>query len=150
MLRWLHPIGRSGLGLPRLLWFVVGAFSLALAGLGVVLPVLPTTPFIILATFAFGRSAPGLQARLQRSHVFGPMIAEWQEHGVIAPRYKTAAIAMMAGAMLLSLVMSVSAIVIAIQAVCMAAAVGFILSRPNGAAARVRSEMTGAQTCERS
>lgn len=116
----------------RLFWFMLGCIALFLAALGVPLPVLPTTPFIILAAFAFGKSSPRLQAWLENSKTFGPIIAEWQAHGAIAPRYKTIATGMMGAVFLLSLIMGVPAKVIAIQAICLGGAALFILTRPNG------------------
>lgn len=116
----------------RLFWFVLGCIALMLAALGVPLPVLPTTPFVILAAFAFGKSSPRLQAWLESSKTFGPMITEWRAHGAIAPRYKAIATGMMAAVFLLSLIMGVPAKVIAIQAVCLGGAAVFILTRPHG------------------
>jgi len=116
----------------RAVWFTVGLTALAIGGIGVVLPVLPTTPFVILAAFAFGKSSPALARWLEESKTFGPIIADWREHGAIAPRFKVFALVMMAGAFLLSVAMSLSTTVLVIQAVCMAAAATFIISRPNG------------------
>ena len=118
--------------LRRALWFTGGGVALGLGGLGVFLPVLPTTPFVILAAFCFGKSAPSLARRLEESRTFGPMILDWRTYGAIAPRYKTIAIAMMAGVFALSLATGVSTTVLAVQAVCICGAAGFILSRPSG------------------
>ena len=116
----------------RAVWFTIGVVALALGGLGVLLPLLPTTPFVLVAVFAFGKSAPALAGWLEASRTFGPVIADWQEHGAIAPRFKALAMAMMAAVFLLSVAMSVSALVLIIQAACMTGAAAFILSRPNG------------------
>ena len=131
---WSFPLnGSSVLRAPaRAVWFTVGLTALVLGGIGVVLPVLPTTPFVILAAFAFGKSSPALARWLEESKTFGPIIADWREHGAIAPRFKVFALVMMAGAFLLSVAMSLSTTVLVIQAVCMAAAATFIISRPNG------------------
>ena len=112
-------------------WFTVGVVSLALGAIGVVLPVLPTTPFVILAAFAFGKSTPALQLWLENHQTFGPMIIDWREHGSISPRYKIIAISMMVAAIVLSIAMGVSTIVLAIQAICIIAAGSFILTRPS-------------------
>lgn len=116
----------------RVFWFSIGALALLLGVVGVVLPVLPTTPFVILAAFAFGRSSPALQRRLEESRTFGPMIADWRAHGAIAPRYKAMALTMMAAALGLSVAMGLALHLLAIQAACIAAAATFILTRPNG------------------
>ena len=78
----------------RGLFLAAGLTSLALGLIGAVLPVLPTTPFVLLAAFCFSRSSPWLHARLLRSPLLGPMIANWALHGAIAPRAKLAATAM--------------------------------------------------------
>ena len=112
-------------------WLFVGFVSLALGAIGVVLPVLPTTPFIILAAFAFGKSFPALQIWLEKNRTFGPIIAKWKEEGAIALRYKVLALSMMGGAFALSLALQFSFWVLIIQAVCIAAAASFIVTRPN-------------------
>lgn len=113
------------------LWLTIGFLSVALGAIGVILPVLPTTPFIILAAFSFGKSSPRLQAWLENDKRFGPIIADWREKGAIKPRYKLIAMTMMAAAFTLSILMQVSPIVLIIQAVCMIGAAMFILTRPS-------------------
>ncbi len=130
------PVSNSeplGGGLRRLAWQAVGGGALLLGALGVALPLLPTTPFVILAAFAFARSSPALHDWLMRNRTFGPVIADWRTNGAIAPRYKGLALAMMAGALGLSVAMTESPAILAVQAICMTAAAIFILSRPDRA-----------------
>ena len=128
---WFEIDCGSELSAVRAIWFAVGCSALALGVAGVILPVLPTTPFVILAAFAFGKSAPRLEAWLEESRTFGPAIADWRAHGAIALRFKVIAIAMMSGAFGLSIAMSVAPIVLIVQAAAMIAAAAFILSRPS-------------------
>ncbi len=121
---------RSG-GL-RILWLTLGGLALFAGTIGIVLPLLPTTPFVILAAFAFSKSSPRLHDYLTRHPRFGPMIADWRSHGAIAPRYKALAVSMMLAAIMLSLMLAVPTRVLLIQALCMAGAAAFVLSRPNG------------------
>ena len=123
---------RPALSPSRAAWLAVGFAALALGAIGVALPLLPTTPFVILAAFAFGKSSPALARWLETSRSFGPVIADWREHGAIAPQFKALAMAMMAGVFLLSVAISASTFVLIVQAICMTAAAAFILSRPNG------------------
>ena len=123
---------RFGLGVQRTLWFVVGCTALALGALGAVLPVLPTTPFVILAAFAFGKSTPRVQAWLETSRIFGPVIADWKVNGAIAPRFKAIAIVMMGAVFSLSVAMGLAPLILVVQAVCITGAAAFIFSRPNG------------------
>lgn len=116
----------------RVVWFCIALLALAVGALGVVLPVLPTTPFVILAAFAFGKSSPRLEAWLLNHKVFGPLIRDWRAYGAIPPRAKTIAIAMMAAAFGLSLLLGVRPLVLGIQAMCLSAAALFIITRPSG------------------
>ncbi|MEM8587256.1 MAG: YbaN family protein [Pseudomonadota bacterium] len=120
--------------LRRAIWFAVGGGALAIGAFDVVLPVLPTTPFVIVAAFAFGKSSPRLAMWLGTSVTFGPMIADWRRHGAIAPRFKVLSIVMMAGVFAASIVAVLSVGVLIVQAVCLTVAAAFILSRPNGPA----------------
>ena len=72
----------------RLFYFCLGSLCLLLGAIGVVLPLLPTTPFIILAAFCFSRSSPRLHALLTNHRLFGPLIRDWEAHGVIPLKVK--------------------------------------------------------------
>lgn len=128
------PIGTRTIGWTtgRLAWLFAGFFALAIGAIGALLPILPTTPFVILAAFCFGKSAPSFQRKLEQSHAFGPVIVDWRANGAITKRYKIVSVAMMAGVIALSIVTGFSTIVIAIQMVLVVAASSFILTRPNG------------------
>ena len=76
----------------RTLYLIAGFVSLILAAFGVVLPLLPTVPFVILAAFCFARSSPALERRLLEHRSFGPHIRRWREHGAISRRGKRAAL----------------------------------------------------------
>jgi uncharacterized protein len=67
----------------RAVLFVVGWVSLVLGAIGVFLPILPTTPFILLAAVCFAKASPRTHAWLLANPVFGHLIKEWQDHGVI-------------------------------------------------------------------
>lgn len=123
----------EALTLLRVMWFIVGSVALALAVVGILLPVLPTTPFVLLSVFAYGKCAPRFAASLERSRFFGATLANWRTHGAIARRHKALAVFMMASVFGVSLLMAVATPVLVLQAVCMTAAAAFILSRPSGA-----------------
>lgn len=88
----------------RVLLRVAGVTCVVLGIVGLVLPVLPTTPFMLLAAYCFARASPRLHRRLLRSKTFGPMIREWQQHRAIPWRTKMTAIALMAATMTVSIV----------------------------------------------
>jgi len=115
-------------------WTGFGALALGIGALGLVLPLLPTTPLVILAALAFSKGSPRFARALHGHRVFGPIIAEWRARGAIAPRYKALALAMMGAALAASVALAFSTAVIALQALAMTGAAAFILSRPNATA----------------
>ena len=70
-----------------------GFFGLGVAG--IVLPVVPTTPFMLLSLGAFSRSSPRLEAWLLAHRLFGPSLRAWKAHRVIPLRAKLIAWASM-------------------------------------------------------
>ena len=77
--------------------------ALVLGLLGVLLPGLPTTPFVLVASYCLLRSSPRLHARLLENRLFGNVLRDWHLHRGIRPhvRYKaTAVIALVLGASL--------------------------------------------------
>jgi len=115
----------------RAAWFAFGAAALALAALGVAAPLLPTTPFVLLAAFAFARSSERWHAWLTGHRVFGPLIENWRAHGAISRPAKAAGDLAMAVVVGVSLAISAPVVVLAIQGVVLAGAAVFILSRPS-------------------
>ena len=81
--------------LQRLLFLVLGSIFVALATLGVVLPLLPTTPFLLLAAACYARSSSRFHTWLLTNRIFGPTIRQWQESRSIALRTKFIAIFML-------------------------------------------------------
>lgn len=79
----------------RILYVVAGLLFVGLGGLGVVLPGLPTTPFMILAAWAFSRSSPRFHAWLWNHRVFGPYIQQWARHRVIPTHAKVLSVSFM-------------------------------------------------------
>lgn len=102
-----------------------------MAGIGVFLPLLPTTPFVLLSATCFAKSSPALHAWLAQHRLFGPILENWQRKGAIAPGAKMTALATMAGALLISLLLQLAPLVIAIQLVVLGAAALFVVTRPN-------------------
>lgn len=80
----------------RWLWIVVAYASLALGAIGVVLPGLPTTPFVLLAAYAAARGSRRLHAWLHAHRIFGPMIRDWEASGAVSRRAKWTATLTMA------------------------------------------------------
>ena len=72
----------------RTLWLFFGLVALVLGFIGVFLPLLPTTPFVLLAAFCFSRSSERLHTWLLNHPWFGPLINDWEKYGVIRTRVK--------------------------------------------------------------
>lgn len=72
----------------RWLLLVPGLFFLALGLLGILLPGLPTTPFLLLASYFFIRSSPRMNQALLNSRLLGPLLTDWQERGGIRQHVK--------------------------------------------------------------
>lgn len=80
----------------RLLYLALGTAALALGLVGVAVPLLPTTPFLILAAFGFARSSPRLERWLLGHPRFGPGLQAWRARRAIPPAAKRASAAGMA------------------------------------------------------
>ncbi len=79
----------------RSLYLAGGMVSLALAAIGVALPIMPTVPFLLLAVLFFARSNPALEKRILDHPHWGPQVRDWQERRAISRRAKIAAIGAM-------------------------------------------------------
>lgn len=80
----------------RVLYAGLGVMFLLVGVAGAVLPVLPTTPFMLLAAACFARASTRFYNWLLNTRAFGPAILEWREHRSIRYRTKLTAIALMA------------------------------------------------------
>jgi uncharacterized membrane protein YbaN (DUF454 family) len=70
-----------------LLW-LAGSVSLGLGIVGVVVPGLPTTPFVLLAAACYAKASPRLHRWLREHRFFGPMVRDWEAHRSLSRRTK--------------------------------------------------------------
>ena len=115
----------------RPVWAACGLVALALGMVGIVTPLLPTVPFLLLAAFCFARSSARLHAWLVTHPVFGPPIAAWQAHGAIGRRAKWLASGSILATFAISLALGLRPAILAVQAVTLAGVAVFIWSRPD-------------------
>ena len=87
---------RPGQHVRRWLWLLLAYLSLGLGIVGIFLPGLPTTPFVLLSAYAAARGSERLHAWLLAHRLFGPMIRDWQASGAVSRRAKYWAIGTMA------------------------------------------------------
>lgn len=91
--------------LTRALWLTLAGICLVLGVVGLLLPVMPTTPFILLAAFAAARGSARLHAWLHNHPQFGPALRDWEREGAVSRRAKlVATIAMSCSTVVLFLI----------------------------------------------
>ena len=79
----------------RLVVIASGWMSLVLGIIGIFLPLLPTTPFVLLSAYCFSKSSPRLHHWLLNQPHLGPMIQNWEQHGSISQNAKVTATVLM-------------------------------------------------------
>jgi len=114
----------------RLLWLLVGLTAVALGAVGVVLPLLPTTPFLLVAAFAFARSSAQLNRWLREHRSFGPLIDNWHRDGSIDRKAKRTAVIVIVVTLVITWLLSAPLWIITCQVVVLSASAIFILTRP--------------------
>ena len=80
----------------RTLWLLAGASCLLAGIVGIFLPLLPTTPFVLLAAWCFSRGSLRCEAWLLNHPRFGPMVRDWRANRAVPLRAKQLSSAMMA------------------------------------------------------
>lgn len=70
------------------IWFVFAWISFVVGIIGAFLPILPTTPFLILSAYLFSKSSPRFHKWIMELPIAGAAVRDWQENRVIKPRAK--------------------------------------------------------------
>ncbi len=94
----MHGVTPGSIGRARWqrgLWVALGMLSLALGIVGIFLPVLPTTPFVLLAAWCFSRGSERFERWLLLHPRFGPMVRDWRANRAVPLRAKQLALVMM-------------------------------------------------------
>ena len=117
----------------RFIWLSVGLAALAIGAVGLVLPLLPTTPFRLVAAFAFTRSSERMNSWLREHQVFGPLITNWHRDGSIDQKAKRVAIIVIVATPVVTWLLDMPSWVIVCQIVVLSAVAFFILTRPSPA-----------------
>jgi uncharacterized membrane protein YbaN (DUF454 family) len=69
------------IGPARLLYLALGAGALLMTVVGLIVPGIPTVPFLLLSSYGFARSSPRINHWLRETRFFGPILIEWEQHG---------------------------------------------------------------------
>lgn len=123
------PIAKNAV--VRGVWMFFGFVFVGLGSLGVVLPLLPTTPFVLLAAYCFARSSPRFYGWLLRHRVFGKLVRDWRAGRGIAMRAKITAVVLLVLTIGSSAVFFVSSPYVRVLLVTIGVSVAlFLLTRP--------------------
>ena len=118
-------------GAKELAWRVAGLLALGLAILGIILPLVPTTPLLLLSVYCFGRGSQRLQTWLLEHPRFGPPIHDWREHRSISRTAKGLAALAMLLVVVITLALRAPTAVVVAQIVVLMLVGTFIFTRPS-------------------
>ena len=128
-----RPPARPTRPLPRVARWVLLVFAglcLVLAVIGVILPGMPTTVFLLMAAWAAARSSPRLHAWLLGHRLFGPMLRDWENGRCVSRRAKWSAAATMAVAAVVLVWTGHRPWIAAVGIGCMAIVLAWLWQRP--------------------
>jgi len=109
----------------------IGILSVVLGAVGVFLPLLPTTPFLLLAAACFVRSSKRLHSWLMNHKWFGPFIYNYRTYKAIPRKTKIISIALLWATILYSAFWVVAILIVRLLLLCIAGAVTWHLCRLN-------------------
>lgn len=124
-------------GVSRLAWRFLAYGSVGLGAAGLILPLLPTTPFLLLAAWAAPKGSPRLANWLWQHPRFGPILIAWQSQGAIPRRAKHLAVILLLFSWLVLWLGGAAAWLLGATALLFCTVGGFVLSRPDAVFSRV-------------
>ncbi len=111
-------------------WVVAGSLALGLGVLGILLPLLPTAPFLILAAFCFSRGSRRLHNWLINHRLLGPPIRDWRDHRSISGKAKASAMFAILLVFAVSVLLGLATWALLLQGIVLAGVAVFLLTRP--------------------
>jgi len=110
---------------------ILAYISVTLAAAGVILPLLPTTPFVLLAAFFASKGSPAFAQWLEDHPRFGPAIDQWRTRRAVPGRAKVLACGMMALSWGILALFGASAMTLAISGVFLSGTACYLVTRPS-------------------
>lgn len=99
----------------KYIWIGLGWLFVALGVAGIALPLLPTTPFLLLAALCFSRGSKRMHHWLVNHPTLGPPIINWQTNRTITRKIKVVALLSMGGLFGISVLLGINELVLALQ-----------------------------------
>jgi uncharacterized membrane protein YbaN (DUF454 family) len=118
------PFGKTGFRILAYMFLAIGA-------VGVVLPLLPTTPFVRLAAFFASKGSPEFARWLEEHPSFGPAIAQWRHRRAIPVKAKILACSMMAISWSMLVWLGSTVFVLTVSGLCLLGIAGYLITRPS-------------------
>lgn len=114
----------------KVLWAGLGLLFLALGLLGIAVPLLPTTPFLLLSAFCFARGSERLHRWLTGDPRLGPPLEQWRRHRAISRPVKRNAMIAIVALPPAAFLLGAPLYVVGLQCVVLAFPAAFMLTRP--------------------
>jgi len=115
----------------RHIYLAIGWLCTVLGIIGAFLPVMPTTPFLLIAVWAYSRSSPRLRNWLYHHPRYGKTIRDWFEHGAVDNRIKIFAITTMSLSIPIAYVLTENLTLVSIHLTVVILVSVFLYSRPS-------------------
>ena len=126
----IPDVGADGAEARNPFYLVLAYVSIVLGVVGAFLPLLPTTPFLLLAAWSAARGSPALHRWLYQHPRFGAVLIAWEQKRAVSTRAKWAACILMAVSWLIMLWQTTGWIVPTITGVMFVVIAAFLISRP--------------------
>lgn len=114
----------------KTLWLIGGWIALGVGMIGVVMPVMPTVPFLLVAVWCFSQSSPRLRNKILRNRQFGPPIRDWLKRGAIPTRVKWITVIAMSCGVAFGLWAGFPMWLVAAQALICLSVAAYVVTRP--------------------